>query len=421
MIWKLWVIIVKRFLLISFVLFTLLISIFIHWRGISVVKSSPDIHQGDLVLQGNNVTVIEGSFDINGSIIVEGNATLILRHSVVNFMQEDIYQYQMVFRNPSNGNPHLIAENTTITSSTWFMIQLSQNSSGILSQTTVDYYLQLTESATVSCINSMINHVVLEDNVSMVISDTVINNIDVYAHHGSPYLNAHNSTIGFLMTSPVRVNCTFTNVYPGFINTFNYQLNSSILIAPYGWAPDVIIKNSTVNNWEFWFQQYCNAKIIDSRLYYLRCYYYSVAWLSNVSANQFEYFVEGKVYFSWYLDVHVTDSIGQDVPSATVQVSYPNTTLAESGSTNTNGGIRFTLLEKMVNETGEYPIGNYTIEATYDIYSTSTSVNMTENKQITLKLEDFVIPEFPSTLILPIFMTIILLAVTINKRKQKVR
>ncbi|MGD8566321.1 MAG: hypothetical protein PVF96_08245, partial [Candidatus Bathyarchaeota archaeon] len=75
----------------------------------------------------------------------------------------------------------------------------------------------------------------------------------------------------------------------------------------------------------------------------------------------------------------------------------------------------------MLNVTGEYIIGNYTIEATYDIYSTSTSVNMTENKQITLKLEDFVIPEFPSTLILPIFMTIILLAVTINKRKQKVR
>ena len=71
-------IIVKRFLFTFLVLSILFTSVFVQWKGISVVKASPDIHQGDLILQGNNVTVIEGRFEINGSIIVEENATLIL-------------------------------------------------------------------------------------------------------------------------------------------------------------------------------------------------------------------------------------------------------------------------------------------------------------------------------------------------------
>lgn len=47
-----------------------------------VGASSDGVYQGNLILNGNNVTLIEGRFDINGSIIVEENATLILRNAV---------------------------------------------------------------------------------------------------------------------------------------------------------------------------------------------------------------------------------------------------------------------------------------------------------------------------------------------------
>ena len=71
-----------------------------------------------------------------------------------------------------------------------------------------------------------------------------------------------------------------------------------------------------------------------------------------------------------------------------------------------------------MNASGEYPVGDYTVEAAYEIHSNSTTVNMTGNEQITLTLEDFIIPEFPSLLILPLFMIITLLVAVAYKRKR---
>src|SRR4030042_5226402 len=89
---------------------------------VPVVKASPDIFQGDLILDGNNVTVIEGQFDINGSIIVEDNATLMLRNAVLNFTAAEDQQFEMRFLNPSSGNPRLDVENATITAGDYYLI-----------------------------------------------------------------------------------------------------------------------------------------------------------------------------------------------------------------------------------------------------------------------------------------------------------
>ena len=71
----------KRLVFTLLTSFSLIVILLVREGAISNVKASPDIYQGDLVLQGNNVTIIEGRFDINGSIIVEENATLILRNA----------------------------------------------------------------------------------------------------------------------------------------------------------------------------------------------------------------------------------------------------------------------------------------------------------------------------------------------------
>jgi hypothetical protein len=78
-----------------------------------------------------------------------------------------------------------------------------------------------------------------------------------------------------------------------------------------------------------------------------------------------------------------------------------------------------TLTEKMTNYTDDYPVGTYTINATYLPYSNSVPINMTRNRVVTLTLEGFVIPEFPSFLILPLFMVITLLGAAIGKRKNQ--
>jgi len=102
-----------------------------------------------------------------------------------------------------------------------------------------------------------------------------------------------------------------------------------------------------------------------------------------------------------------------------VTATYLNTTMAESRLTDASGWVRLTLLEKMMNATGEYPVGNYTVEATYETHSDSTTVNMTDNQILTLTLSDFIIPEFPSQLILPLSMITTLLAIIIYNRKTR--
>jgi len=204
------------------------------------------------------------------------------------------------------------------------------------------------------------------------------------------------------------------------VSFWDYHTNTSLAVAPSGYAPTVNVINTKVHWWQFSFNGATNATITNSEITYLHSYYYSRVWLANSTVSQIQYHLEGKVYVSWCLDVHVIDSIDQDIPNANVTATYTNTTIAEQKLTDTNGKTRLTLMEKMMNATGEYPVGNYTVEATYQIYSDVKSVNMTENKQITLTLEGFIIPEFPSFLILPLFMVATLLAVIVYKRKHPI-
>jgi hypothetical protein len=71
----------------------------------------------------------------------------------------------------------------------------------------------------------------------------------------------------------------------------------------------------------------------------------------------------------------------------------------------------------MLNATGEYPVGNYTVEAAYEPHSESTSVNMTGNQQIILQLEDFVIPEYPMNIMMLLLIAITTLAITFTTKK----
>ncbi|MCK4482455.1 carboxypeptidase regulatory-like domain-containing protein [Candidatus Bathyarchaeota archaeon] len=447
-----------RKLVFVFLVSSLLLTLtFVQKGNIPAVKASSSIHQGDLILTGNNVTVIEGRFDINGSIIVEENATLILKNAIINFTQTKNNEHSMSFRNPLNGNPRLQAENTTITASNYYFnvgfwgnstgivykletaskFQLLSHDSSVLSMSNINTYTVYGwDSSVINISDSTINaHTWAVDSSTLTVSNSTIGSL--YAGRSS-VVNLLDSNVYFLKIASASVNCSIIGLEPGLFSTWDYRLDCSVFVGSGGYAPIVTVQNSQIGGWYFDFGALSNATISNSTFRYLRTADYSVTttsnsiiteglyarhysktWLVNSTIYGFyDIHEEGKVYVNWYLGVYVVDSIGQDVLSANVTVTYPNAIVAESKLTDANGWARLTLMEKMVNATGDYTVGNYTVEATYEIYSDQTTVNMTENQQITLTLEDFIIPEFPSFLILPLFMIITLLIVIAYRRKD---
>jgi hypothetical protein len=339
----------------------------------SCANSLSEIHQGDLILNGDNVTIIEGRFDVNGSIIVEDNATLILRNAIVNFTQTSNNQFGMTFENPTNGNPRLIVENATLTST-------EDPTSGEA------YYFFVNFHANSSCIANHLEawmastHFWLYESSHMFMSDSHVYAIIDY----EGFFGTNSSTVNYLQVfESASANASSSNI-------------DSLLSYSSG---NVIVSDSTINSLSTGFQ------------------YKSLIQLVNSTCDQYTIDEEGRVTVSWYLDVHVVDDAAQNVPDANVTAIYANATIAESKLTDMNGLTRLTLMEKILNVTGEYPIGNYAVEATLGIYSNNTSINVAGNQKTTLKLSDFVIPEFPILLLLSLFMMATLLATFICRKK----
>jgi hypothetical protein len=379
------VISMRRLVLVLLVSFLLVAFAFVQRGNISVVKASSSIYQGDLILTGNNVTVIEGRFDINGSIIVKENATLILKNAIIDFTQAEDWEFGVFLRDPSNGNPRLEVANTTITSNHKFSIKLYQNSSAIVHDCQLTAppgfycWLWTFDSSTASFYNLTVYGLSSMSRSGVLIFNSTIVGLNIY----DPCVaSSYNSAI---------------DVANGY--------GSSLISIDKSAIRDVQAFDSTI------------FRISDSAIDSIYGYNETAIWLTNSTYGDSATSNQSKVFECWYLDIHVIDSIGQNVPSANVTGINPNATITDSKLTDANGWARLTLMEKMMNATGEYPFGNYTVEATYETHSNSTTVNMTENREDTLTL-DFVVPEFPSFLVLPLFMIATLLAVIVYRRKE---
>jgi hypothetical protein len=339
--------------------------------------------QGDLILDDNDVYIIEGRFDINGSIIVKENATLILRNAVINFTQTSDWQHGMSLTNPLNGNPRLEATNTTITSTHKYSINLA-----------MDTYVNVSDS-------KFVGSLPLAYCWLWVSGTAYFHNLTV---HG---MSTTSSSDIFLSKSYVGT----LNVYSGNVFVYYSSINDTYTYETGIISMDkcTIVALQTFDQ----SQQY----VSNSTITRISAHNETSVWLVNSTFTEHYLYNQSRVFVFWYLDTHVIDKLSQDVPSANVTATYPNATVAESMLTDLNGWARLTLMEKMLNATGEYPIGNYTLTATYEIYSNQTEVNMTGNQVVTLRLEDFVVPEFSSILILPMLMTAVLLAFVIRRRK----
>jgi hypothetical protein len=385
----------------------------------SVVKASSSTYQGDLVLTGNNVTTIEGEFDINGSIMVEENATLILRNTVVNLTQSAIYTQNVTLTSPMNGNPRLQLENATITSNlvNRFEVNLLQNSTATLTDSSITGYLNPSDSANVSVSTSTMGYFYPRGNSVGSVNNSTI---DAFWATGSPNVTIFDSAINFLWYTCRNVNSSIANIMAGPFSSWDSWINSSLAFAPIvGSAPKLTFQNSNIQGWKFEFDGSSNATITDSNLSGLELLDNSVVYTVNTNVTgPITVYGGSVVYASWYLNVHVLDSMRQDIPLVNVTCSYPNAAATEWALTDQNGRANFTLAGATMDASGSYPVGNYNVTAVYLYRSNSTTVNMTGDNDVILAL-DLVIPEFPSSFFLTLFMTLTLVGVvTFYKRKS---
>ena len=415
------------------------------------------IASGDLVLSGNDVYTITGNYYMNGSIIVTENATLVIEDARLTFMQTANFQFNITLRDAAGGNPRLIVDSATIDTNTrFFKIELYENSTAQINRKQpapncpINLILHDSSSADVSESTfseiSLYNHASLHlvsSYVSLLrVIDESYANVDgatiyhLHAANGAKF-EASDSTITYALgIQSSKTQCNIQGITPGLIAYWNFLENCSVVVGSGGFAPNVTLSNVQVNGWSFSFADAVDTIISDSHLLSLEAsgssavcayrvyvesvsvsgysrvnatdsiaggvslYGSSVLWAENSTATTT--YIQGQsiLYVNWYLDVHVVDSLGQDVPDANVTVVCFDGTEAAKGKTNMTGWVRLTVLSNIINATGEFPQWPHNVSAVYETHENSTIVNVNGNRQATVMLSDFVIPEFPTVLLM---------------------
>jgi hypothetical protein len=458
----------KKLQPITFITLLLISSAFILYVNVKTAKATFPTHQGNLILNENNVTLIEGNFNINGSIIIQENATLILRNALVNFTQTFGYQFNITLSKP-DGNPRILIENTTINANNKMYMHVYGNSSAKISKLTApDVALNLNDDSTTIIDESTIYRMGIAGNTNINMSNSLlmfdlgtydnssieISNSTLGSIHaeGGYTVNLSNSTIKYhLAPRAYSANISITELQPGFFTYWNFRLNCSVTVAKDGKASNITLTNTQVNGWLLYLWRLSKATINNSRLkdifaydltaitinnsiiysihaydnayietynsiiYSADLYENSKLWLINSTSDSTQHYDKSTTYIASILSIHVIDSIDQNVPLANVTATYENGTIADKALTSMDGTATLKLIEKIINASSEQTIKNYNINATYQTYSTTTRIDITENKEIILKLENLIVPELSLTTIL-----LLLTAITIFTVKKKV-
>jgi len=271
----------RKLVFVILVSFLLMNIAFAHKGSVSTVKVSPDVYQGDLILTDNDVYTIEGKFDINGSIIVEENATLVLRNAVLNFTQAEIQQFSMTFQNPANGNPRLVIENSTITSAYYMRIDFFGNSSASIDNLILESMtLVLYDSSVLSISDSSLSGGIHSYGYS---TGNVFNSsMDYIEPLDNSNVNISDSTVTSILTHIDSTNCSVAGLKQGYVNYWNFRQNCSVKVAPSGSAPNLTVIDTQINAIGFSISGYSNVTIDNSDLNQIY-----VRWLSVVTIYNF--------------------------------------------------------------------------------------------------------------------------------------
>ncbi len=395
--------------------------------------SSLPVYQGDLVLSGSNVTIIEDDeFKINGSIIVEENATLVLRNALLNFTQNSNFEFGIRLENPSGGDPRLLVENATILGNDRKLkLEFYASSQGSLSMLSAPkLYLFSRDSAALTISDSSIYHLGCVDESVIEVSNSSWSSGELRGYSSCEVVNCTMDRLQALSSEKIDVvdstvmhtltiyasgaNFSADRLLSGIYSTWSFLENCSVLVAPDGRATSLFLTDTRVNEWIIGVYSSSNVTVSNSHLRIANLGDTAQLRLENTTIKYCNVYDQAQALVHWLLDVHVVGSAGQDVASAEVEASCPEGTNgtdgmpAQSGVTGPDGWARLTLAEKLLNATGEYPAGIYTVRAAYGGHSETTTVNMTGNKRIQLGLTGLPVPESGS-LILALLIAAILL------------
>ncbi|MEM3577886.1 MAG: carboxypeptidase-like regulatory domain-containing protein [Candidatus Bathyarchaeia archaeon] len=422
---------------------------------LNVFYNYPASYNGDIILKDNECLCVNGLLNLNGSIIAEENATLILRDAWINFTQTSNDQFTMTCR----GSARLIAENSNITSYYSFMINFEENSTATIDGLLTNaYILTFLHYSSANITNSVLQRNLYAYNYAKVsaVNCTIDRSVAVF-NNAECVLS--NCTINDWITITVSsANVTMANLEPGYINYWNFLENCSVNVCPTGYAPNITISETCIADGlglssygssnitifrstllNLYFYESTKAGIYDSKVtvfictneyascylentetYYLYLYGDSKVWAFNATIHTTPNISNNaKLYVGWWLNIHVIDQAQppNDVPNANVTITASGFGTVAYGKTQSNGWAVFTLLEKIVNATGiEYEFGPYTIETDYEGYHNSATVTMNGNKEVTIILP-FTIPEFILQIMLAALMALTLTTL-LYKRKQ---
>ncbi len=169
------------------------------------------MHQGDLILQGNNVTTIEGRFYINGSIIIEGNATLHLLGAYVNFVQDEYRQHNITLGNPLYGNPRLLVFDSTITSPYIVDVYITDNSTMKIQNSTITYDMYAYDYSVVSISsNSNLGSLYMWGSSTGRIYNSTLSRYG--ASYDFPQVQFHDSEINSFFIAPWSTSCIISSI-----------------------------------------------------------------------------------------------------------------------------------------------------------------------------------------------------------------
>jgi hypothetical protein len=316
-------------LLVGIVLTALLTSLGTGFKSsVPAVRAAPPVYQGDLIINGNNVTILQDLHYFNGSIIVEENATLILRNSIINFTQETSRQYNITLRNPVNGNPRLYAYASTITTAPSFDIltQLEDNSTANINNSTITSYIDATGNSQLTITNSSTITIMYGYGQSNI----EVSNSTVFEWHNydSPTVHTYNCTIeNSIVIGSTTLNCTVNNLQPGLINNWNFQINCTATIPSNGYAPNVTLTDTTVSNWRLAFYGSSNATILNSTLNEVS----GLTGTSNIMLNATESHYANAYYSSSLQAENSTISQLQTGTSANAHINNSEINILQAG------------------------------------------------------------------------------------------
>lgn len=189
--------------------------------GHSALSQETVRHQGDLVIEGDEVFTIEDViYRQRGDIIVRDNARLIIRNATLIVDQDFYLQYSIVIRDQAE----LVAENAVITSNFRIEVHFRNEAQGRVSRLTTDWIIP-TGHSTVTITNSRIRReLIVGDQPTVSISDSTLNTLHVFLE--------------------ADVVANFQGLQPGLYRSLDF----GTMIAS-GTEPRITLENTEVQRW----------------------------------------------------------------------------------------------------------------------------------------------------------------------------